>query len=108
MIVEFKETSLKELYETGRTKAKEYKVLARDVRFVEKYVTVIDSFKSAKNIDDIANQGKLNYEKLKHGLSGLSSVRIIYSRIERLIFQEEGDKITVTMLKIDKTHYGQK
>jgi len=106
MIVEFKDISLSELYQTGRTKDKAYKSLSNDTNFVNKYIAVINSFKAATSITDIANQGRLKYEKLKYNLSGLSSVRIIYSRVERLIFREEDDKITVTMIEIDRTHYG--
>ncbi|HMM18766.1 MAG TPA: hypothetical protein PKC47_14800, partial [Petrimonas sp.] len=60
------------------------------------------------NSTELPNFSFLKYEKLKHGLSGLSSVRIMSNRVERLIFRETEEGIVITILEIDNTHYGNK
>lgn len=62
--------------------------------------------RSVNNASELVNFSYLKYEKLKHGLSGLSSVRIMSNRVERLIFRETEEGIVITILELDNTHYG--
>ena len=40
--------------------------------------------------------------------SGLSSVRLDNRYVHRLLFEEKEDKITLKLIEIDDTHYGNK
>lgn len=46
--------------------------------------------------------------KVKHDYTGISSIRIVQNRVERLLFTENENKIEITLLKLDTTHYGNK
>ena len=48
----------------------------------------------------------LHYEKLK-GV-GMSSVRVMNGRVERLLFHEYDDGIEISLIEMDDTHYGQR
>lgn len=50
----------------------------------------------------------LHYEQLKYGYSGLSSVRLDNRYVHRLLFEEKEDLITLKLIEIDDTHYGNK
>ena len=50
----------------------------------------------------------LKFEKLKYQYSGCCSVRIANGHIERLIFTEHEGGITIKLLKLDDSHYGNK
>lgn len=57
-------------------------------------------------VSDLKPISFLHYEKLKYRAE--SSVRIVNRRIERLLFIEKEDGIEVTLIEIDRTHYGNK
>ena len=107
MIVIFEDKDLKELIETGSNR--KYKDIARDKVLITKLIRTYNVFIHSLNIKEVATNSYLHYEKLKHTYTGLSFVRPFGNqRIERLLFIEDEDKITVKLLEIDKTHYGNK
>lgn len=108
MIVEFEDKGLQELYEIGKTTDKRYKKLAKDREFIDNLVDVIDIMYTVDSTTDLSKYSFLKYEKLKYNLSGFSSVRIIKSRVERLIFTEHEGGILVKLLEINQEHYGKK
>lgn len=106
MIVDIQDEDLKELYQTGKNKKGKYKKLSKDGQFVEKLKNLLDLM----SVTDVPSNlpGRYEYEKLKYNYSGYSSVRVIYNRIERLIFEEFEGGIRVTIIKLDESHYGNK
>jgi len=92
----------------GRSRIKPYKDYAKNKKFTLNLQTVIETMRSVNNASELVNFSYLKYEKLKHGLSGLSSVRIMSNRVERLIFRETEEGIVITILELDNTHYGNK
>ena len=69
---------------------------------------MVETVRYVDNASELSCFSFLKYEKLKHSYSGLSSVRIINSRVERLIFEETEDGLKITIIEIDDTHYGNK
>ena len=106
MNVIFKDDALLELYQNGKTKNKNYKKYSRDREFTTSYKEIIDLFYSLENTSQLSSFSYLHYEKLRHRPE--SSVRIINSRVERLLFTEEEEGITVELIEIDDKHYGKK
>jgi plasmid maintenance system killer protein len=100
----FEDLDLQELIETGRNKR--YKIYSRDQRFMQRLVTVYNTMRSVDHTSELSNYSFLHYEKLKY--NGLSSVRIIQNRVERLIFRETEEGLVITLLELNNTHYEQK
>ena len=63
---------------------------------------------SADTIDALRSVSCLHYERLKYGMIGYSSIRLSNASVHRLIFTEENDNLTLRLIKIDDTHYGNK
>ena len=74
---------------------------------------------SQKTASNLKQYSYLHYEQLKH--VGMSSVRVINGRVERLtatevertatyciLFHELEDGIEISLIEIDETHYGQR
>lgn len=66
----------------------------------------------SRRYKDVARNGCL-YSGLmrahqKNHFSGLSSVRLDNRYVHRLLFEEKEDKITLKLIEIDDTHYGNK
>ena len=61
---------------------------------------------SQKTASNLKQYSYLHYEQLKH--VGMSSVRVINGRVERLLFHELEDGIKISLIEIDETHYGQR
>lgn len=106
MNVIFPDDALRELYETGRTKDGRYKKLARNRRFIDAYIQVIDLMLSTETASGLKVYSYLHYEQLKHRPE--SSVRIMNNREERLLFTEHDGGIEVQLIEIDSNHYGNK
>lgn len=107
MIVIFKDTDLKELLQTGKNK--KYKDISRNKKLSDKLMFLYKLLSEAKSIEALYSYSYLNYEKLKYQYSGVSSVRPFGNqRVERLLFIEENDKITIEILELDKTLWKQK
>lgn len=97
---------LKELMETGTNRR--YKNIVRNKELIDGFHRAVDTMKAAENIEALKNISFLHYEKLKYELSGLSSVRLSNRYVHRLIFEEKDDLITLKLIEIDDTHYGNK
>lgn len=106
MNVIFTDDALKELYETGKTKDSRYKKLARNQRFIDAYIQVIDLMLETETTASLKVFSYLHYEQLKYRPE--SSVRIMNNRVERLLFTEHDGGIEVKLIEIDSTHYGNK
>lgn len=106
MEVIFLDDALKELYETGKTKQSEYKKLARNQRFIDAYIEVIETMRAVGNVSELSLFSSLHYEKLKHRPE--SSVRIMNNRVERLLFTEHEGGIEIRLIEINTKHYGNK
>ena len=64
--------------------------------------------KIAHHVAELSSFSYLHYEKLKYEYAGLSSVRLSNRFIHRLLFEELEDCITLKLIEIDDTHYGNK
>lgn len=100
------EGDLRELLLTGENRR--YKAIARNRDLLDGLNRAVSFMIAAENIDNLKSASFLHYEKLKYSYSGLSSVRLSNRYVHRLIFLEEGDRITLKLIKIDDTHYGNK
>lgn len=100
------EGDLKELLLTGENRR--YKAIARNSDLLDGLNRAVSFMIAANNIDDLKSASFLHYEKLKYSFSGLSSVRLSNRYVHRLIFLEEEDRITLKLIEIDDTHYGNK
>jgi len=106
MKIEYEDENLKELIETGKNK--KYKKFARVKVLMDGLLKVYRIIDQTPNVSLLSNFSFLKYEKLKYKYSGCSSVRIANGHIERLIFTEHEGGITIKLLKLDDTHYGNK
>lgn len=107
MEVIFEDKDLEELIITGKNR--KYKNIARDKKLLKELLEVYNLFVWLSSIDKIKEYSFLHYEKLKHEYSGKSCVRPFGNkRVERLIFTENDNKIEITILELDNTHYGNK
>lgn len=96
---------LEELITTGRNSGK-YEKLTRDKKFIQRLAAVYSTMESVETTDGLKQYSFLHYEKLKH--VNLSSVRIMNNRVERLLFIENENKIEITIIELNETHYGNK
>ena len=106
MNVFVEDSDLYELITTGKNR--KYRGLERDKVLWSGLNKAVRIMRAVHEAADLGTYSFLHYEKLKYQFSGLSSVRLAPGRIHRLIFKEEEDHITVTLLEIDDTHYGNK
>lgn len=88
--------------------SKKYKKLAKDVRFLERLDFIRDLLETEKNVSGLSRYSYLRYEKLRENLSGLSSIRIMNGRVERLIFSEHQGGVTIKLIELNQNHYGNK
>lgn len=76
---------------------------------VDGYIRVVGIIYDVVCTDELKNFSFLHYEKLKyHQKEPLSSVRLVNSLVERLLFKETKDGIEVELIEVDSTHYGNK
>ena len=97
---------LRELIETGENKR--YKAVARNKVLYAGLMRAYQVMESVTNVEELKLYSFLHYEKLRYGLSGQSSVRLDNRYVHRLIFEEWEDTITLNLIEIDDTHYGNK
>lgn len=100
------EGDLLELLMTGNNRR--YKNIVRNTELFACFKRVVNDMKAAENIEALKNLSYMHYEKLKYELSGLSSVRLSNRYVHRLIFEEKEDLISLKLIEIDDTHYGNK
>ena len=97
---------LEELYFTGKSKV--YKDVVRSPELYRGFYKAVNAMKEVVAVDDLARISYLHYEKLKHQLSGYSSVRLSNRYVHRLLFTESEDGFELKLIEIDNTHYGNK
>ena len=102
----FEDSDLEQLFKSGECKKGKYKMISRDKKFVKKLRESIQFISSLDNISELSNYARFNYEALKHNLSGLHSIRVIHSRVERLIFRQNENCIEITFIELNQDHYG--
>ena len=73
MEVAFEKEYFRDLYKTGKTAGKKHRFQPEIVR---KYQHCIDTLLGAKNIEVLYTINSLNYEVLKGGKAGISSIRV--------------------------------
>lgn len=100
------EGDLKELLTEGKNRR--YRNIVRNKELFDGLKRAVNYMMAAENIESLKLASFLHYEKLKHQLSGLSSVRLSNRYVHRLIFEENEDLITLKLIEIDDTHYGNK
>lgn len=109
MKVTYKDDALKELYETGKTKDRKYKLICKKKKLVEGYQRAVGIMLDVESTDALKPFSFLHYEKLKYqNQEAKSSLRLANGMVERLIFTETPDGIEVELIEIDSTHYGNK
>ena len=89
-------------------KSKKYKKYQRDGRFLAALDRVYSLLQSEPSTEQLKVYSYLHYEVLKYEYSGLSSVRVMNGRVERLLFREYENGIAISLIEIDETHYGQR
>ena len=104
MKVTFEDIELENLVLTHHSR--KYKKYLRDSKFLASLDRTYYLMQSEKDTNRLANYSFLHYEKLK-GV-GISSVRVMNGRVERLLFRELNDGIEISLIEMDETHYGQR
>ena len=97
---------LRDLIETGESKR--YKDVARNSVLYAGLMRAYQTMESVSSVEELKLYSFLHYEQLRFGYSGLSSARLDNRYVHRLLFEELGDKITLKLIEIDDTHYGNK
>lgn len=100
------EGDLAELLTAGKNRR--YRNVANNIVLFDGLKKVVRYMMAAENAEALKLASFLHYEKLRHGFSGLSSVRLSNRYVHRLIFEEKEDSITLRLIEIDDTHYGNK
>lgn len=104
MIITFEDIELQHLIEKGQSRR--YRKLSRDNAFKKHLIEVYITLRAVDNTAELSNFSYLHYEKLKH--NGLSSVRVMNGRVERLLFREIENGIEIVLIELNETHYGRK
>ncbi len=102
------DSALRELIQNRRGTNKPYRVVAGNKVLFAGLVRAYQIMEAVRCAEELKGYSFLHYERLKFEYSGLSSVRIDNRYVHRLIFQEIEDKITLKLITIDDTHYGNK
>ena len=104
MNVSFEDVELEKLIITHQSK--KYKKYTRDKKFLWALDRVFNDLQGIAKCSDLKQLSYLHYEKLKK--IGLSSVRVMNGRVERLLFKELENGIRISIIELDETHYGQR
>ena len=104
MNVSFEDVELEELIITHQSK--KYKKYTRDKKFLWALDRVFNDLQGVAKCSDLKQLSYLHYEQLKR--IGLSSVRVMNGRVERLLFKELENGLRITIIELDETHYGQR
>ncbi len=107
LAIEFADEELEALILYHKSNDKRYRKLKSNATFLKDLDGVMAIIRAATNTSELADFRKLNYEKLSHDLSGLSSVRIGFKSKYRLIFEEFDGGIRIKLIEINE-HYGDK
>lgn len=102
------DSALQELIQSRKGTNKQYKSIANNNTLYAGLIRAYQVLESVDFVGELRVYSFLYYERLKHEYSGLSSVRLDNRYVHRLIFQEMDDYITLKLITIDDTHYGNK
>lgn len=91
----------------GKTTGRKYKKLGKSGKFLRDLNHVMSILRMQPDTASLRAFGSLHYEKLRHNLSGYSSVRVGYNTKYRLIFEEFENGIKIKLIEINE-HYGDK
>ena len=105
MKIEFEDKDLEELITTGRNS--KYKKYTRNGKFMKALATAYNYLRVTEVASELRAISFLHYEQLA-GTNGLSSIRVVNAMVERIIFREFEGGISITVLSLDDTHYGNK
>ena len=105
MQIVFDDKDLEELITTGHNS--KYKKYIRNTKFMTALVTAYNYLRFSRCTNDLRLISFLHYEQLA-GTKGLSSIRVVNGMVERIIFREFDGGISITVLSLDNTHYGNK
>ena len=105
MKIEFEDKDLEELITTGRNS--KYKKYTRNGKFMKALATAYNYLRVTEVASELRAISFLHYEQLA-GTNGLSSIRVVNGMVERIIFREFEGGISITVLSLDDTHYGNK
>ena len=101
MIIEFENEDIENLIHHKYTGVyKKYKSAAKLIKDLDKVIKYLDM---ATDTNVLHRINSLHYEKLTNSI--YSSVRVGYDTKYRLIFLEDGDKITIQLIQLSE-HYG--
>lgn len=104
MNIAFENSSLEELYTTGKTSDHQYKRLPQDI--IKRFIKVVNYIKAVRKLEDLFLIKSLHYEKKKGDLNGVDAVWI--NKQYRLLFytspDEEGIIVNALIFEISK-HY---
>ena len=100
--------ALKELIQNRVWTCRDYKSIANNNTLYNGLIRAYQVMESVECVDELRYYSFLHYERLKYEYSGFSSVRLNNRYVHRLIFEELKDTITLKLITIDDTHYGNK
>ena len=107
LIIEYADIAIEELVTYHKSDDKRYKKLKSNATFLHDLDGVMAILRATTSTSDLSRHKKLNYEPLKYGLLGYSSVRIGFTSKYRLIFEEFDGGIRIKLIEINE-HYGNK
>lgn len=107
MRIEYADEAVRALIEDGASDDRRYRKLRSNAAFHKDLRKVMAVLRSVGRATELSAYRALNYETLRHGLSGYSSVRIGFTSKYRLIFDEEDGGIRILIVEISE-HYGDK
>lgn len=107
MIIEIEDKRLESLILYGKSEDKQYRKLQYKKTFMRDLDKVMGILRIVPKVANLSSYKSLHYERLKYGLSGLSSVRIGFKSPYRLIFTELDNGIRISLIEIS-LHYGDK
>ena len=105
MKIVFEDTDLEELITTGRNS--KYKKYTRNAKFMKALATAYNYMRMVDVSSDLRAISILHYEQLA-GTNGMSSIRVVNGMVERILFREVEGGISIMVLSLDDTHYGNK
>ena len=97
---------LRDLIETGDSRR--YRDVSRNNVLYAGLVRAYQTMEAVSSVEELKLYSYLHYEHLRYDYSGLSSVRLDNRYVHRLLFEERDDRITLKLIEIDDSHYGNK
>ncbi len=105
MIIVFEDMDLEELITKGRNN--KYKKYTRNAKFMKALATAYNYMRLVSVASELRAISFLHYEQLA-GTNGMSSIRVVNGMVERILFREFDGGISIKVLSLDDTHYGNK